>query len=63
MKRERRVLKGVLSIGLVTLLLSTSVFAGPNGGKRHGNPRKPPKLELTVVMIYLPAMSVPLWII
>ena len=60
---EWRVLKGVLLTALIALLLSTSVFANPNGGKRRGNPQKLPKLEFPVLMIYLPGMPVPLWII
>ena len=63
MKREWRVLKGVLLTGLIALLLSTSVLANPNGGKRHGNLRKLPKLEFPVVMIYLPGVLLPLWFI
>ena len=63
MKREWRVVKGVLLTGLIALLLSTSVFASPNIGKRHGNPRKLSKLEFPVVMLYLPGVPFPLWFI
>jgi len=63
MKRVWRVLSGVLLAGLIALLLSTLVFASPNGGKRHGNPRKLPKLEFPVVMIYLTGVALPLWFI